>query len=62
MRFNIVTLILALFFTCALAVVKNQKPIIVSYPEDTPQSVVDEAIEALKQAGGVLTHEYSTSQ
>lgn len=58
MRLYIFTLLVALFFTCALAI-KNQKPILVTYPSDTPQSVIDEAIATLKKAGGIVTHEYS---
>lgn len=59
MRFYIISLLVALFFGCAFAI-KTQKPILVTYPPDTPQSVIDEAIVALKKAGGILTHEYST--
>lgn len=41
------------------AVVLPQKAIIVSYPDDTPERVLDEAMSAIKAAGGVVTHEYS---
>lgn len=53
--------ILAILATLALGVLAAQVPqkaIIVSYPENTPSSVVDQAMEAIKAAGGMITHEY----
>ena len=44
--------------TAALAVASPQKAVIVSYPNDTPDSVVDQAKDAIKAAGGTITHEY----
>lgn len=35
-----------------------QKSVIISYPDATPDSVLDRAKEAIKQSGGVITHEY----
>ena len=47
-------------FVLALAAAP-QKAIVVSFEDpNTPQSVVDEAMKAIKDAGGVITHEYST--
>lgn len=60
MRFFLVTLLAALFLVSAYAV-KQQKAVLITYPEDTPASEVDKAIDVLKEAGGVVTHEYSTS-
>ncbi|ETN44240.1 uncharacterized protein HMPREF1541_10791 [Cyphellophora europaea CBS 101466] len=57
MRFFILSLLFALFFASALAV-KQQKAVIITYPEETPKSEVDKAISVLKEAGGVITHEY----
>ena len=41
-----------------LAVKQPQKSVIVSYPNDTPDSVVQQAMGAIKDAGGMITHEY----
>ncbi|KAK5045039.1 hypothetical protein LTR84_010187 [Exophiala bonariae] len=35
------------------------KTVIVSYPNDTPSSVVDKAMKEVVNAGGIITHEYS---
>lgn len=35
-----------------------QKAVIVTYPEDTPNSVINKAMEAIEEAGGMITHEY----
>jgi hypothetical protein len=35
-----------------------QKAVIVTYPEDTPDHVLDKAMEAIEAAGGMITHEY----
>jgi hypothetical protein len=35
-----------------------QKAVIVTYPEDTPNHVLDKAMEAIEAAGGMITHEY----
>lgn len=45
-------------FSSALAV-DIQKSVIVSYPEGTPDSVLDQAKDAIRQAGGQITHEYT---
>ncbi len=60
MRFTLFTFLLALLLTLAFAAAP-QKAIVISYEDpNTPQSVVDEAMAAIKEAGGVITHEYST--
>ncbi|KAK5936980.1 hypothetical protein PMZ80_010729 [Knufia obscura] len=59
MRFAILTFLFALLLSLALAAAP-QKAIVVSFEDpDTPQSVVDEAMKAIKDAGGVITHEYN---
>ncbi|KAJ9618485.1 hypothetical protein H2203_009082 [Taxawa tesnikishii (nom. ined.)] len=35
-----------------------QKQVVVSYPNDTPDSVVEQAKAAVREAGGIITHEY----
>ncbi|KAH6670053.1 hypothetical protein B0J14DRAFT_486237 [Halenospora varia] len=42
----------------AIGAAMPQKSVIVSYPDSTPDSIVDQAMDAIKQAGGVITHEY----
>ncbi len=49
--------ILALI-TVVMAAAQPQKAVIVSYPNDTPDSIVDQAKDAIVAAGGVITHEY----
>ncbi len=56
MNFSIFT-ILALV-AIAFAVTLPQKAVIVSYPDDTPDSVIEQAKGAIKAAGGIITHEY----
>ncbi|RDW83104.1 hypothetical protein BP5796_04595 [Coleophoma crateriformis] len=41
-----------------LAAAKPQKAVIVSYPDNTPDSVVTKAMDTIKSAGGIITHEY----
>jgi hypothetical protein len=52
--------ILSLFALIALALGARmpQKQVIVSYPDNTPDSVLDKAKDAIKEAGGIITHEY----
>lgn len=59
MRFFLLSLLVALLSAFALAAAP-QKAIVVSFDDpDTPQSAVDAAMKAVKDAGGVITHEYS---
>jgi hypothetical protein len=37
----------------------SERQIIVSYPEDTPHHILQQAIDAVKQAGGTILHEYT---
>jgi hypothetical protein len=54
-------LVLATFFLAVIATqtAQPQKSVIVSYPADTPDSVLSQAKEAILQAGGFITHEYN---
>jgi hypothetical protein len=45
-------------FSSVLAV-DMQKHVIISYPSDTPDWVVQEAKDTIKTAGGFITHEYN---
>jgi hypothetical protein len=59
MRFLLFSLLIAVLFATVYAV-QSQKAVLITYPSDTPASEVDKAIAALKGAGGVVTHEFST--
>jgi hypothetical protein len=58
MRLTIFTFLFALLTTAAMAVAPH-KSVIISYPNDTPQSVVDEAMAKIEKDGGKITHKYS---
>lgn len=56
MKFQLSTCLCLLLGTLAHA---SQRQILVSYPESTPQHILDQAIEAVKEAGGTILHEYT---
>ncbi|PVH82790.1 hypothetical protein DL98DRAFT_513513 [Cadophora sp. DSE1049] len=56
MKFTIIS-VLALV-AVAFAATMPQKAVIISYPDNTPTSVIDDAMTAIKAAGGMITHEY----
>lgn len=56
MKFAILTILFALLAVALAAA--PQKSVIVSYPDNTPQHVLDDAMAAIKAAGGKVTHEY----
>jgi hypothetical protein len=58
MRFALTALSVALFATFTMAVAPH-KSVIMSWPNDTPDSVVEAAKQAIIDAKGVITHEYS---
>lgn len=51
-------LVAALTVVSGALAVDVQKQVIVSYPQDTPDSVVAQAKQAIVDAGGIITHEY----
>lgn len=51
-------LVTALTAASGALAVDVQKSVIVSYPADTPNSVLDQAKNAIKDSGGMITHEY----
>lgn len=61
MRFLLLGLLFALF-SAFVAAAAPQKAIVVSFEDpNTPQSAVNAAMQAIKDAGGIITHEYSMS-
>ena len=53
------SVLLALLLVSVLAQTSPQKAVMVSYKQETPNSVLEQAKEAIRQAGGVITHEFS---
>ncbi|OAL55337.1 hypothetical protein IQ07DRAFT_163406 [Pyrenochaeta sp. DS3sAY3a] len=58
MRFTLVSFLIAFLATFAMAVAP-QRSVIISWPNETPDHIVEEAKEAIRQAKGVITHEYN---
>ena len=57
---NILLILVTFFLTItATQTAQPQKSVIISYPADTPESVLSQAKEAILQAGGFITHEYN---
>ena len=57
MKLSILASIIALLGV-ASAIAQPQKQVIVSYPDNTPDSVIEAAMSEIKAAGGFITHEY----
>ncbi|TEY48903.1 hypothetical protein BOTCAL_0289g00020 [Botryotinia calthae] len=55
---QLAVLAISLFSIPGLSAAAPQKSVIVSYPDDTPNNIVQQAMDAIKNAGGVITHEY----
>ncbi|EON69662.1 hypothetical protein W97_08914 [Coniosporium apollinis CBS 100218] len=58
MKFALLSLLLSLLAAFAMAAAPQQS-VIVSYPNETPDSVVEQAKKAIVEAGGIITHEYN---
>jgi hypothetical protein len=58
MRFALGALFVALLAAFAMAAAPH-KSVIMSWPNDTPDSVVEAAKQAIIDAKGTITHEYS---
>ncbi|KAL2256521.1 hypothetical protein VTK26DRAFT_1538 [Humicola hyalothermophila] len=48
----------ALTLLSGAAAVDVQKSVLITYPPETPDSVLNQAKKAIVDAGGVITHEY----
>jgi hypothetical protein len=46
------------FVAVALSATMPQKAVIITYPENTPEKILEQAKDAIKAAGGLITHEY----
>jgi spermidine/putrescine-binding protein len=42
----------------AAAATQPQKSVIITWPSDAPDHIIDAARDAIESAGGVITHEY----
>lgn len=51
--------IAALTLLSGVIAVDIQKSVLITYPKDTPDSVVNQAKKAIVDAGGLITHEYT---
>jgi len=56
MKYTIIPLLALVASVTALA--QPLKDVIVSYPSDTPDSVVEQGMQAVINGGGTITHEY----
>ena len=55
---RLLILFLLAFLTAVFALPPPQKPVVISFPENTPSSIIDKAIAEIEKDGGVITHEY----
>jgi hypothetical protein len=51
-------LILFALIAAVLAVKPAQKPVVVTFADNTPSSIIDKAMAEIEAAGGKITHEY----
>lgn len=59
MRFHLLIFPVIALFAAGASAITAQKAVIVTYPDDTPDSVLTQAMDAIRDAGGIVTHEYS---
>ncbi|MCJ1314472.1 hypothetical protein MMC25_008154 [Agyrium rufum] len=57
MRISVFALLVGL--ASCVAAANPEKQVIILFPKDTPKGLLDEAMNAVKAAGGTITHEYS---
>lgn len=58
MKLLLFSYLLASLFALTVLAVAPQKAVLVSYPNDTPDWVMDQAKDTIRKAGGMITHEY----
>ncbi|KAI9803952.1 MAG: hypothetical protein M1833_000233 [Piccolia ochrophora] len=52
------SVLLGLLAVTVVGVAPPQKPIVVSYADDTPINILHEAEQKIRDAGGIITHEF----
>jgi Mrp family chromosome partitioning ATPase len=58
MKLLLLTYLLGCLFALTVFAIAPQKAVVVTYPEDTPDSVMDQAKDTIRKAGGIITHDY----
>lgn len=58
MRFSTAVTAVLAAASGAFAATAASKNVIVSFPFDTPTNIIDNAMDEIRKAGGVITHEY----
>ncbi|EMD59470.1 hypothetical protein GGP41_009323 [Bipolaris sorokiniana] len=58
MRTALIPLVVALFATVAMGLAP-QRSVIISWPNDTPDEIVEQSKEAIRKAKGEITYEYN---
>ncbi|RMZ72845.1 ase inhibitor propeptide [Pyrenophora seminiperda CCB06] len=58
MRFIIFSLLVAFLATFAMADAPHRS-VIISWPNETPDEIVEQSKDAIRKAKGVITHEYT---
>jgi len=53
-----ISIFIITLITVVLAATMPQKAVIISYPDNTPDRILDQAKDAIKAAGGMITHDY----
>jgi hypothetical protein len=61
MRFALFSIIIALFAAVTMAVAPELHSVIISFPNETPDHVVQSAKDMVLAGKGKITHEYSES-
>lgn len=51
-------LVPALTVLASAAPIEKQKQVIVSYPNETPNWVIDQAMQAVRDGGGIVTNQF----
>ena len=62
MKFQLSSILLFLLFALlatARAAKAPKKSILVTYPNETPEHILEQAKDAIRKTGGFITHEYS---
>ncbi len=58
MKLFLLSYLLVCLFGLTVIAVAPQKAVIVTYPNDAPDSVLNQAKKEIEKAGGMITHEF----